>query len=77
MTRYKRYKLWREASKIWRNATGGTMRYRWNIGGAHAEFSASDPNNLKDLLEHVETFAKMLRAVHENKIMKIDDNEDS
>lgn len=73
IARYKRWKLWRDAAKAWRRATGGTMRYRWNIGGARAEFSAPDPSTLDDLLAHIEDFAKMLRAVHDGKTTEVTD----
>jgi hypothetical protein len=49
------------------------MRYRWNIGGARAEFSAPDPSTLDDLLAHIEDFAKMLRAVHDGKTTEVTD----
>jgi len=64
-----RFKLWRAAkrmAKSWREATGGSCRYSFRVGGSVMQFSGPECETDTELAELLRGAANMLEAPKAN-----------
>lgn len=62
---FKRLRMWwayRQMALVWRKTTGGSLRYRFDLGGGQMSFSAPEAKTLEELADLLEDAVKMIRS---------------